>query len=213
MRLPAVICCISSFTPSALAIMPASSTSKPSGSRFSFCEPIGGTSSGVAMRTTPFFRMSSKASALAASVKAATDTAADRASRPATMRLMFSSLQRRHRCERDAEILLVQPVDLAVHHVEEDELVEPTDQRMFSHAHAHVGGAATDGELEFELLSRVALLQVGDDQRVGGEQLGLARQIGCGRRGVVLGAHDGGLGGHRRERQLLRRAIGGGDFE
>ena len=65
MRLAPVTCCISSFTPSALATMPASSMSKPSGSRFSFCEPNGGTSSGVAMRTTPFFRMSSKASALA----------------------------------------------------------------------------------------------------------------------------------------------------
>ena len=66
MRLAPVTCCSSSFTPSDLATMPASSMSKPSGSRFSFWEPNGGTSSGLAMRTVPFLRMSSKASAFAA---------------------------------------------------------------------------------------------------------------------------------------------------
>src|SRR6266446_6048943 len=85
MRLAPVTCCISSLTPSALATMPASSTSKPSGSRWAFCEPNGGTSSGVAMRTVPFLRMSSKASALAAWPP---QTANVRANRPASIRLM-----------------------------------------------------------------------------------------------------------------------------
>src|SRR5476649_2870668 len=145
MRLPAVICCISSFTPSALAIMPASSMSKPSASRFSFCEPIGGTSSGVAMRTTPFFRISSKASALAA---VPVKTATERANRPAMILFMDCSLQRRQRCNRHAEPLLVQAVELAVHGVEEDEAIEPAHEIMLAHAHAHVGGAAADREFQ-----------------------------------------------------------------
>src|SRR5476651_1806784 len=155
MRLPAVICCISSFTPSALAIMPASSTSKPSGSRFSFCEPIGGTSSGVAMRTTPFFRMSSKASALAASVKAATDTAADRASRPVMMRLMVLSPTAAAAVRAGCRDTSGAAGRVAIHHVEEDEAVEPAHQIVLAHAHAHVGRAAADGELELDLLGRI----------------------------------------------------------
>ena len=49
-------------------------------------------------------------------------------------------------------------------------------------------------------------------RRVGGEQLGLAGEIGGRRRGVVLGAHDLRLGIHRRQADLLRRALGGGDL-
>ena len=86
MRLAPVTCCSSSFTPSALATMPASSTSKPSASRAWFCEPNGGTSSGTAMRTTPFFRMSSRRSALAAWPPKA---ARLRASRPTMKRFML----------------------------------------------------------------------------------------------------------------------------
>src|SRR4249919_2113316 len=53
-------------------------------------------------------------------------------------------LQRRHLSHRDAQPLLVQPVEFAVHGVEEDEAVEPTHQIALAHAHAHVGGAAAD---------------------------------------------------------------------
>src|SRR6187397_2362063 len=74
--------------------------------------------------------------------------------------LMVPALERRQWRERDAEPLPVQPVDLAVHHVEEDEAVHPLQQIVLAHAHAHVGRAAADGELEVELLARVALLQV-----------------------------------------------------
>src|SRR6185503_1144611 len=70
------------------------------------------------------------------------------------------ALERRQRGERDAEPLLVQPVDLAVHHVEEDEAVHPLQQIVLAHAHAHMRRAAADGELELELLVRVALLEV-----------------------------------------------------
>ena len=84
---------------------------------------------------------------------------------------------------------------------------------MLAHAHAHVGGAAADHELDLELLARIALLQVGDDQAVGGEQLGLAGEVGRGGGGVVLGAHDVGLGRHRRQGQLLGRSLGGGDLQ
>src|SRR5580700_11187686 len=98
-------------------------------------------------------------------------------------------LQRGHRRHRHAEPLLVQTVELAVYDVEENEAVEPAHQIVLTHAHAHMGGAAPDHELDLEFLARIALLQVGYDQIVGGEQLGLAGEIGCGRRGVVLGAH------------------------
>src|SRR3954470_23051039 len=54
-------------------------------------------------------------------------------------------LQGRQRGEGDAEVFLVQTVDLAVHHVEEDEAVEPAHQIVLAHAHAHVGRAAADG--------------------------------------------------------------------
>src|SRR6476646_2725345 len=70
--------------------------------------------------------------------------------------LMAFGLQRRQRGERDAEVFFVQPVDLAVHHVEEDEAVEPAHQIVLAHAHAHVGGAAADRELELELLAGIA---------------------------------------------------------
>ena len=40
-----------------------------------------------------------------------------------------------------------------------------------------------------------ALQQVGNDQAVGGEQVGLAGQVGGRGRRVVLGAHDVGLAG------------------
>ena len=52
-------------------------------------------------------------------------------------------------------------------------------------------------------LVRVALLQVGDQERVGGEQLGLAGEISRRRRGIVLGAHDLRLGIHGRQADLL----------
>src|SRR6267142_5295019 len=106
--------------------------------------------------------------------------------------ISLMSLKRGQLSHRDAQPLLVQPVEFAVHGVEEDEAVEPAQQIGLAHADAYVGRAAADGELELELLVRVALLQVGNDQGVGGEQLGLARQIGGGGRGVVLGAHDRG---------------------
>src|SRR3954471_2301684 len=73
--------------------------------------------------------------------------------------------QRRQRGERDAQVLLVQPVDLAVHRVEEDEAVEPAHQIVLAHTHAYVGRAAADGELDLELLVWIALLQVGDQER------------------------------------------------
>src|SRR4051812_45801010 len=98
--------------------------------------------------------------------------------------LMIAGLESWQRGERHAEPLLVQPVDLAVHHVEEDEAVEPAHQIVLAHAHAHVGRAAADGELELKLLVGIALLQVRDDQAVGREQLGLARDVGRGRGGV-----------------------------
>src|SRR5436190_5494116 len=75
--------------------------------------------------------------------------------------ISLMGLQRRQRGEWNAEPLLVQPVDLAVHRVEEDETVEPAHQIVLAHAHADVGGAAADGELDLELLGRVALLRVG----------------------------------------------------
>src|SRR6267154_4024902 len=74
---------------------------------------------------------------------------------------MIVALERGQRGERYAQVLLVQPVDLAVHRVEEDEAFEPAHQSVLAHAHAHVGGAAADGELELELLGRIVLLQVG----------------------------------------------------
>src|SRR6185312_8631457 len=98
--------------------------------------------------------------------------------RPPVARL--NALQRRQRLELHAEPLLVQPVDLAVHHVEEDEAVEPLQQIVLAHPHAHVRRAAADGELEVEFLARIALLQVRDDQAVGGEQLGLAGDVSRG---------------------------------
>src|SRR3954468_15143718 len=100
--------------------------------------------------------------------------------------LMIAGLESWQRGERHGEPLLVQPVDLAVHHVEEDEAVEPAHQIELTHTHAHMGRAAADGALELEFLVRVALLQVGHDQAVGGEQLGLARHIGRRGGGVVL---------------------------
>src|SRR5476651_2108168 len=68
--------------------------------------------------------------------------------------------QRRQWLQLHAQPLLVQPVDLAVHHVEEDELVEPAHEVMFAHADAHVGRAAPDREFQLELLVRIEPLQV-----------------------------------------------------
>src|SRR6185436_11386864 len=62
--------------------------------------------------------------------------------------LMIS--ERRHLGHRDAEPLLVQPIELTIHGVEEDEAVEPAHQVLLAHADAHVGGAAADRELELE---------------------------------------------------------------
>src|SRR5712691_6989475 len=66
--------------------------------------------------------------------------------------ISLMTLERGQRCQRDAQPLLMQALDLAIHHVEEDEAVEPAHQIGLAHAHAHVGGAAPDGELELELL-------------------------------------------------------------
>src|SRR5579883_707189 len=81
----------------------------------------------------------------------------------------LNALQRGQRLELHAQPFLVQPVDLAVHHIEEDEAVEPLQQIVLAHPHAHVRGAAADGELEVELLARIALLQVRDEEAVGSE--------------------------------------------
>ena len=79
--------------------------------------------------------------------------------------------------------------------------------------HAHVGRAAADHELEVELLVGRALQEVGNDQAVGGEQVGLAGDVGgCGRR-IVLGAHDVGARIHGGEAEILRRTLGGDDLE
>src|SRR5882762_8600688 len=86
--------------------------------------------------------------------------------------ISLMTLERGQGRHRHAQPLLVQAIQLAVHDIEEDETVEPAHQVLLAHANAHMGGAAPDHELDVELLARIALLQVGDNQAVGGEQLG-----------------------------------------
>ena len=61
-------------------------------------------------------------------------------------------LEGRQGIHRHVQIFLVKPVQLAIHRVEENETVEPADQIMLVHLHAHMGRRAADHEFAVKLL-------------------------------------------------------------
>src|SRR5215510_6608471 len=102
-RLAAVTCCSSTFTPRALATISARSMSKPSGLRSWFTDPNGGTSSGAAMRTTPFLRISANASARASAMLKTSAIAAIAAVKKRCMRVSPTRLMLRDSVKHGVE--------------------------------------------------------------------------------------------------------------
>src|SRR4029434_7402686 len=82
-----------------------------------------------------------------------------------------AGLQGWQRSHRGVEPFAVQFVELSVHGVEEDEAIQPLQERELSHPHAHMSGTSADYKLQVELFVGSTLHHVGDDQAVGRKQI------------------------------------------